>query len=172
MADIGSGEALIDIHMNDIAKEAGIIGSDFAYTTNSDAKKKLITVLDKNDEKLSGIDADQIKSMGTLRLISIMPYILVALSHGSVLVVDELDASLHPMIIMNIISLFHNNEVNTKHAQIIFNTHNPIFLNNRLLRRDEIKFFLEDKVTKSSCLYSLSDFRTNRKPVYAKQVII
>lgn len=159
---VDDGKALIDSQMNDIAKEAGIIGSDFAYITDTEAHKpRLVTVLEKQGEKLNGIDADQIESVGTIRLISIMPAILIALRDGSVLIVDELDASIHPMIIMNIISLFHNDEVNKKHAQLIFNTHNPIFLNNRLLRRDEIKFVERDKVLKSSCLYSLSDFRTN-----------
>ena len=74
---------------------------------------------------------------------------------------DELDASLHPMLVMNLISLFHNDEVNKNQAQLIFNTHNPIYLNNKLLRRDEIKFVERDKNTKSSSLYALSDFKTN-----------
>ena len=54
---------------------------------------------------------------------------------------------------------FHNDEINTKGAQLIFNTHNPIFLNNSLLRRDEIKFV--EKGDTGSILYSLSDFGTN-----------
>ena len=74
---------------------------------------------------------------------------------------DELDASIHPMAIMSIIKIFHNNEINIKGAQLIFNTHNPIFLNNTLFRRDEIKFV--EKEDKRSTLYSLSDFKTNGK---------
>ena len=74
---------------------------------------------------------------------------------------DELDASLHPMIIMNIISIFHNDDINKKGAQLIFNTHNPIYLNHKLLRRDEIKFVERDATTKSSSLYALSDFKAN-----------
>ena len=57
---------------------------------------------------------------------------------------DELDASLHPMIVMNLITVFHNDGVNTNGAQIIFNTHNPIYLDHSLLRRDEIKFVERD----------------------------
>lgn len=160
MTDMLDGKLLIDSQMNDIAKEAGIIGSDFAYATDNEAHRpKLISIIE--GKNIYGIDADKIESVGTIRLISIMPAILIALSNGSVLIVDEFDVSLHPMIIMNIISLFHNEDINTKHAQLIFNTHNPIFLNNHLLRRDEIKFVERDKETKSSCLYSLSDFKTN-----------
>ena len=90
-----------------------------------------------------------------------MPVIISALQRGAVLVMDELDASLHPMIVMNLITIFHNDGVNTNRAQIIFNTHNPIYLNHRLLRRDEIKFVERDKETKSSSLYALSDFKAN-----------
>ena len=96
-----------------------------------------------------------------MRLISIMPVVISALKEGAVLVMDELDASLHPMIIMNLISIFHNDEVNTRGAQLIFNTHNPIYLNHKLLRRDEIKFVERDRETKSSTLYALSDFKAN-----------
>lgn len=156
------GNAMIDVYINEIAKEAGIVGSDFAYVSDSETHiPKLVSVLKRNEDKFYGMDAEQIESVGTMRLISIMPVILSSLKNGSVLVMDEFDASLHPMIVMNLITLFHNDEVNKNHAQLIFNTHNPIYLNNRLFRRDEIKFVERDKVTKSSSLYALSDFKTN-----------
>jgi AAA15 family ATPase/GTPase len=60
---------------------------------------------------------------------------------------------------MNIVSIFHNDEINKHGAQLIFNTHNPIYLNNRLLRRDEIKFVEKDD--NGSSIYALSDFKTN-----------
>lgn len=156
------GGAMIEYYVNEIAKEAGIVGSDFAYVPDSKTHRtKLMSVLDKTDKSIYGIDSELIESVGTMRLIAIMPAVLSALEHGSVLVMDELDASLHPMIVMNLITLFHNDEVNKNHAQLIFNTHNPIYLNNKLLRRDEIKFVERDKETKSSTLYALSDFKTN-----------
>ena len=46
------------------------------------------------------------------------------------------------------------------HAQLVFNTHNPIFLNANLFRRDEIKFVERDHDTHCSMHYSLSDFGT------------
>lgn len=156
------GRAMINVYINKIAQEAGIIGSDFAYVNDPETHTtKLMSVLQKTDSKLYGLDADRIESVGTMRLISIMPVIISALRSGAVLVMDELDASLHPMIVMNLITIFHNDGVNTNGAQIIFNTHNPIYLNHSLLRRDEIKFVERDKETKSSSLYALSDFRAN-----------
>ena len=156
------GRAMINVYINKIAQEAGIIGSDFAYVSDPDTHTtRLVSVLQKTDSKLYGLDADKVESVGTMRLISIMPVVISALKTGAVLVMDELDASLHPMIVMNLISIFHNDGVNKKGAQLIFNTHNPIYLNHSLLRRDEIKFVERDKATKSSCLYALSDFRAN-----------
>lgn len=156
------GKAFIDETINLIAKEAGITGSDFAYAKDSETQAtKIMSIIKKDSEKLYGLDADLIESLGTLRLIYFMPVVISALQRGGVLIVDELDASLHPMIVMNLISIFHNDEVNVNGAQIIFNTHNPIYLNRRLLRRDEIKFVERDPDSKSSELYSLADFATN-----------
>ena len=118
-------------------------------------------MLKKTEQGFYGVDSEKIESLGTLRLISLMPVMLLAMARGAVLVIDELDASLHPMIVMNLLSVFHNDSANRKGAQLIFNTHNPIYLNRRLLRRDEIKFVERDKDTKSSILYALSDFRAN-----------
>ncbi len=157
---INSEHDLINNYINRIAKEAGIIGSSFAYVTDNETKStKLISLFRRNEDKLFGMDASAVESAGTLRLISVIPVIIAALKSGSVLVMDELDASLHPMITMNLITLFHNSKVNQKKAQLIFNTQNPIYLNNWLLRRDEIKFVERDKRTMSSSLYALSDFR-------------
>lgn len=64
------------------------------------------------------------------------------------------------MALMNIISIFHNDEININHAQLIFNTHNPIFLDASLFRRDEIKFVERDNKTNCSHHYALSDFKT------------
>ena len=159
-----SDNAVIDVDINKIAKEAGIFGSDFAYVKNDkDHSIRLLSVLNKDEgnRHLNGIDSELIESAGTLHLISIMPAVIMALRRGATFIVDEFDASLHPMIVMNIISIFHNDDVNVKKAQLIFNTHNPIYLDHKLLRRDEIKFVERDKETKESILYSLSDFKAN-----------
>lgn len=58
------------------------------------------------------------------------------------------------------INVFHNDDINIHHGQLIFNTHNPIFLNSNLFRRDEIKFVERDDNNHYSTLYALSDFGT------------
>ena len=88
------------------------------------------------------------------------PLVISALVNGGTLVVDEFDASIHPVALMNIINVFHNDEINVNHAQLIFNTHNPVFLDANLFRRDEIKFVERDDATGNSVHYSLADFKT------------
>ena len=89
--------------------------------------------------------------------------IFAAMTTGGTLFVDEFDASIHPMAIMNLINIFHNDDININKAQLIFNTHNPIFLNSNLFRRDEIKFV--EYENDSSNIYSLADFGTSQNGV-------
>ena len=100
------------------------------------------------------------ESYGSIRFVNVFPLIIRAIMTGATLVVDEFDASIHPMALMNILNIFHNDEINIHHAQLIFNTHNPIFLNSNLLRRDEIKFAERDGDSHQSTIYALSDFGT------------
>ena len=104
--------------------------------------------------------AEVFESYGTIRFINMFPLVIKTLLTGGTLVVDEFDASLHPMALMSIINIFHNDDINKKNAQLIFNTHNPIFLNSNLFRRDEIKFVERDDATHYSTHYSLADFGT------------
>jgi len=109
----------------------------------------------------TAIPVEAYESYGTERFLNIFPLIIRALKDGATLVIDEFDASIHPMAIMSIIGTFHNDEINKNGAQLIFNTHNPIFLNKNILRRDEIKFIDRDDTTGYSTHYSLSDFKTS-----------
>ncbi|MDD4090079.1 MAG: ATP-binding protein [Acholeplasmataceae bacterium] len=99
------------------------------------------------------------ESLGTIRFLNLFPLIKETLEEGKVLIIDEFDASIHPMALLNIVSVFHNDEINVNRAQLIFNTHNPIFLKNTVFRRDEIKFVEIDEEG-SSVIYALSDFGT------------
>ena len=106
------------------------------------------------------VPAEIYESYGTLRFVNLFPILWQALRSGVTLFIDEFDASIHPMALMSIVNVFHNDEINVNHAQLIFNTHNPIFLNADLYRRDEIKFVERDEETGSSRQYSLADFGT------------
>lgn len=77
---------------------------------------------------------------------------------GCVFIMDEFDSSLHPEIVKGIIALFNDPEVNKNGSQLIFTTHNPIYLNNKIFRRDQILFVEKDKESFQSEIYTLADF--------------
>ena len=98
------------------------------------------------------------ESEGTKKLFSIIPVLLPLLRHGGVLLIDEYDARLHPILTTSLIELFHDEKTNPGNAQLIFVTHNTNLLNPRLLRRDQISFAEKDRFG-ATHLYSLVELR-------------
>jgi len=147
---------------DEAAKLFGINSNAVGYVVGDDDSEAKLCSIFKNvkDKKSAIMAADQFESYGTIRFINIFPLVIRAIQTGGTLVVDEFDASIHPMALMSIINVFHNDDINIHHAQLIFNTHNPIFLNSNLFRRDEIKFVERDDESHCSTLYALSDFGT------------
>ena len=148
----------IEKTLTDAARVFGITANALGYKTNSDKEGQDVTLVSIFENKL--IPAEVFESYGTIRFVNEFPLVILALINGGTLVMDEFDASIHPMALMNIINIFHNDGVNRNGAQLIFNTHNPIFLDATLLRRDEIKFVERDEATGNSIHYALSDFKT------------
>lgn len=105
------------------------------------------------------------ESEGTQKLFNISNAIIRAMSRGSVFVIDELDAQMHPLISREIIRLFGSKEKNPGRAQIIFTTHDTNLLSSNLLRRDEI-WFTEKDGLESTDLYCLMEinYRNGRAP--------
>ena len=138
----------------------GVNANPVGYTMDKDSEAKLVSLIQTGDNQSVALPADVYESFGTIRFINLFPLVIRTLKTGATLVVDEFDASIHPIALMNILNLFHNDEINVNHAQLIFNTHNPIFLNSNLLRRDEIKFVERNPDDHTSTLFALSDFGT------------
>lgn len=147
--------------LSDVAHEIGALNSDIGFYNPKEGHEGILTTFIKNEKenKLTAIPADIIESYGTVRFLHLYPFLNKALNDGGVLVIDEFDASLHPMLLLELVNIFHNDELNKNNAQLIFNTHNPIFLNAAVMRRDEIKFVERDE--NGSQLYALSDFQTS-----------
>lgn len=97
------------------------------------------------------------ESHGTKKLAYYAEPILNALDQGSLLVIDELEAGLHPKMTQFVINLFYDNDLNKKNAQLIFSTHQTSLLDTKFLRRDQI-WFMEKNDKDASVLYSLTDF--------------
>lgn len=158
---ITKDEAAVDEELNTAIKEFGFTGDFLAYKNNENTNETRKLTVIKGIDKTLALRPDVFESYGTVRFLNIFPLLKEALLKGQTLVIDEFDASIHPMALMSIINIFHNDEINKNNAQLIFNTHNPIFLNRNLFRRDEIKFVEQDEDTEIYNHYSLSDFGTS-----------
>ena len=117
------------------------------------------------------------ESAGTLKMFALYPELQDVLEKGSVFFIDELNARLHPLLVRNFLLTFLNPEINTRHAQLIFTTHDTWQLSNQLLRRDEVWFTEKDEQGISK-LYSLADFvdesgaRIRKDESYEKNYLI
>ena len=98
-----------------------------------------------------------LESNGTDNLFRLGEPLFEVLDQGSILFVDELDASLHPLLVRALIELFHNSDSNPHNAQLIFNTHDTTLLDQSLFRRDQI-WFAEKKTDGAAGLYPLSNY--------------
>lgn len=106
------------------------------------------------------------ESNGTKQLFGLSAHIAQALETGGVLFVDELDASLHPLLVAEIIRTFTNEKTNLKAAQLVFTLHNVSILEDELLRRDQI-WFVEKNAAGATELYALSDFSPRKNETVA-----
>ena len=156
-----------------------IIEMEVMFSENENVKKQIVTLL--ND---MGIDIEDYRfdsdekqlylkrtiagksyelslteeSDGTRKLIAALPAILIALQEGRLVIIDELDAKLHPKLLRYVISLFKNPKVNRNGAQLLFTSHDMSTMKNTVFRRDEIWFAaLNEK--RSSEIYSLYEIR-------------
>ena len=98
------------------------------------------------------------ESEGTKMYFAYCPAVYSALKTGKTIVIDDIDNKLHPLLVRNLVKLFHDKSTNPKGAQLIFNTHDIDLLDLDLMRRDQIYFVEKDNRTGASDLYSLSDF--------------
>lgn len=101
---------------------------------------------------------NQMESEGTKKVIEMSGPIFDTLNEGKTLIVDELDAKLHPLLTRNLVLLFMDPEKNQHGAQLIFATHDTNLLDLEIIRRDQIWFAEKDKV-EATDLYSLVEFR-------------
>ena len=99
------------------------------------------------------------ESAGTKRLFELAPVLIDALTTGGVMILDELESSMHPFMAELVIKLFNDPRVNLKNGQLIFSTHNVHLMTSELFRRDQIWF--AEKKDGVSRYFSLDDFEKN-----------
>ena len=109
------------------------------------------------------------ESVGTRKIIEVFPFIYNALEEGSIVIIDELDVNLHPLLIPLIVNLF-NDTSNKNNAQLLFSAHNVVILDH--LEKEQI--FLVEKKEKGSasevfCAANIKELR--RSPSLMKKYI-
>lgn len=101
------------------------------------------------------------ESSGTKKLFVLMPFIADSLLSGTTLVIDELDAKIHPVLLRHLIMMFNDMSINKKKAQLIFTSHDLSTMNSEVFRRDEIWFVAKGNAQNSK-LYSLVEFKNEK----------
>ncbi len=101
------------------------------------------------------------ESSGTKKLFGLLPFIAKSLICGTTLVIDELDAKIHPVLLRHVIMMFNDMNINKRGAQLIFTSHDLSTMNNEVFRRDEIWFVAKGK-NQNSKLYSLVEFKNKK----------
>lgn len=108
------------------------------------------------------------ESMGTQRFFSRIGLWMEAMKSGAVLVVDEIEASMHPLLTRHLIEMIQDKVINQNHAQLIFTTHDTGLLDLTLLRRDQIWFAEKDENTMQTDIYALTEFSPRKQENIAK----
>ena len=133
----------------------------FPYAPLSDLTVQLSHRLPQSSKHVI-FDLDD-ESSGTRRLFALCGPMLEALSKGGVVVVDEIDCSMHPLLVRRLLELFQSASANSRGAQLVFTTQDATMMDNSLFRRDQI-WLIEKKPSGASDLFSLYDFSTKGRP--------
>lgn len=148
--------------LDGFVKSADFGPQGLAFKSNKSEDKEsssmeLVSIYKYHNENIV-IPAEFMESRGTLKLLDFAIPFEKIFKSGGVFVLDEFDAAIHPELIKGILALFNDSDLNRAGAQLIFTTHNPIYLNNMIFRRDQIRFVEKDTDSYESVIYSLADF--------------
>lgn len=170
---------MADIDIINIHKETGTFDisslSEYKkrFFENVDVEKLITSHRKYNDKKedagLEVFDLDYNESHGTKKIVNFAVPLIDTLNKGKVLIIDEFDSQLHPLITRNIIKLF-NNKKNERNAQLIIASHDITLLNKEFFRRDQIWFTDKDRYG-STDLYSLVKYKVRNDASYDKHYI-
>ncbi|MEB3342587.1 ATP-binding protein [Okeania sp.] len=145
--------------MSDVGVQADEIQT---YHKRYDSKGKI--------ESIVIFDFEENESDGTQKLFAFAVPILQSLKNGEILIIDELDARLHPIINRTIIELFNSNQTNPKNAQLIFTNHDTNLLNSKMFRLDQIWFTEKDRQGATD-LYSLVEYEIKNEEIFKDDYI-
>jgi uncharacterized protein len=110
------------------------------------------------------------ESEGTQKVFALVSLLIDTLNSGKILIIDEFDARLHPLMSRSIVELFNSNDTNPKNAQLIFMTHDTNLLSNKIFRRDQIWFTEKDRYG-ATALYSLAEYKVRNDASFESDYI-
>ena len=113
---------------------------------------------DGNYHSIEKFNLETHESEGTQKVFALAGLLMNTLRKGKILIIDEFDARLHPLISLAIVRLFNSKETNPNNAQLIFMTHDTNLLDNKIFRRDQIWFTEKNKYAATD-LYSLAEYK-------------
>lgn len=156
-----------DIGVTDASLEDGRDASNLVRGAPSDVKDLMETML--RNPQLMHLGANGVQyslpwaseSAGTKNLFAMAGPLLNALATGQTAVIDELETSMHPLMVRELLKLFFSENENPTNAQILFTTHNPLLLDPTLLRRDQVWFADKDDEGVAH-LYPLTDYQPRK----------
>jgi AAA15 family ATPase/GTPase len=155
---------IADINISDYQARETDIRKAFSVHTNhiiNEGEKKTDYTLDLMEE-----------SAGTRNLFFMSTHIKKAFETGKTMVVDELEAGLHPLLLEEIIKMFHDPDININNAQLIFTAHAVSLLDPDIFRRDQIYFTEKDMNSAASELYSLDEFPVRKSENIRKGYLV
>lgn len=131
-----------------------------------DKELTAVKFVHNTDKGTVSLDLNE-ESQGTQKLFAFAGPWLDVLAQGKVLVIDELDTSLHPLLVRHLVGLFHNTKTNNKNAQLIITTHDTTLLDPDIYRRDQI-WFAEKDAQGATRLYSLLEFSPRKNEAFER----
>jgi AAA15 family ATPase/GTPase len=171
-ADIGVANATVQEREFDIEEVRSLVAPALIAKLeehNDVSKKKFfeVTLLHKAEGNRTVPLDFQDESAGTRRFFSIIGPWTDILKNGYTVFVDEIESSLHPILVKELLRLLLSSDNNPNAAQVVFSTHNPVLLDTTLLRRDQI-WFTEKSEAGATHLYALTDFKPRKEEALAK----
>lgn len=172
-ADFGVTDARTeerDLNLDDLKENLppAILAEIVASGGNAKARRMEISLIHQaEDIEPVAMDFDDEESAGTRRFFSLAGPWLDILDNGYTVFIDEIETSLHPVLVRELLKLLFCSRNNTKGAQVIFTTHNPFLLDNSLIRRDQV-WFTEKTPEGATHLYPLTDYKPRKDEALAK----
>ncbi len=172
-ADIGITDAAIDEEVFDLEDLLANVPPSLATRIRNNETADEITRLRPRlshiakDSNPVFLDYEQEESAGTRRFFDLIGPWLDILENGYTVFVDEIETSLHPILIKELLKPLLHGDTDSTGPQIVFTTHNPILLDNTLLRRDQI-WFTEKSPEGCTYLYPLTDYKPRKHEALAK----